>query len=64
MPIRNEVMRIKTQNLRDALTIKIGINPETQSSCLISIKNKGVMLKMAKDSTRRVPSNKVEVCLS
>jgi hypothetical protein len=64
MPITNEVMKVNTQNLSAALTIRIGINPGTQSSCLISIKNKGVMLKTAKERTKRVPSKKGEVCSS
>ena len=64
MPIINEVMKMKTLNLSAALTIRIGINPGTQSSCLISIKNNGVMLKTAKERTKRVPSKKGEVCSS
>ena len=60
MPITNEVMRMNTQNLSAALTIRIGMNPGTQLSCLISIKNKGVMLKTAKERTKRVPSKMVK----
>jgi hypothetical protein len=41
MPIIIEAKRIKIQNFSSALTIRIGMNPLTHSSCFSSRKKRG-----------------------